>query len=54
MYQADARPSCGRTMAEATRGFLEEDVGEADSAKSEMMVASSVQLILRERCGFVI
>jgi hypothetical protein len=46
-------------MAEATRGFLleEEDEDEADSAKSEMMVASSssVQLItLRERCGFMI
>ena len=29
------------------RWFLEEDDGEAESAKSEMMVASSVKLRLR-------
>ena len=29
-------------MAEAIRGFLEGDDGEADSAKCEIMVASSV------------
>ena len=34
-------------MAEATRGYVEEDEGEADSATSEMMVASSLQL----NCG---
>ena len=32
-------------MAEATRGYVEEDEGEADSATSEMMVASSLQLL---------
>ena len=42
MYQGDARPSWGRTMAEAIHGFLEGDDGEADSAKCEIMVASSV------------
>ena len=41
-------------MVEATHDFLEEDGGEANSAVSEMMVASSIKLILRERCGFVI
>ena len=38
-------------MAEASGGFLEEDEGEADSAKSEMMVASSDQLTMG-RWGF--
>jgi hypothetical protein len=33
-----------RTMAKVSGGFLEEDEGEADSAKSEMMIASSDQL----------
>ena len=40
-------------MAEASGGFLEEDEGEANSAKSEMMVASSDQLTAG-RWGFVI
>ena len=35
-------------MADARVGFLEDDEGEGDSAKGEMMVASSVKLILRE------
>ena len=39
MYQGDARPSWGRTMAEAIRGFLEGDDGEP---KCEIMVASSI------------
>ena len=39
MYQGDARPSRGRTMAEAIRGLLEGDDGEA---KCEIMVASFV------------
>ena len=34
-------------MAHASVGFLEDGEGEGDSAKSEMMVASSVKLILR-------
>ena len=33
-----------RTVADASVAFLEEDDGEAESAKSEMMVASSVLL----------
>jgi len=36
-----------RTMADASVGFLEDGEGEGDSAKSEMMVASSVKLRLR-------
>jgi hypothetical protein len=40
-----------RTMAEASGGFLEEVEGEADSVKSEMMVASSDQLTVG-RWGF--
>ena len=34
-------------MADASVAFPEDGVGEGDSAKSEMMVASSVKLILR-------
>ena len=40
-------------MAEVSGGFLEEDEGEADSEKSEMMVASSDQLTTG-RWSFVI
>ena len=35
-----------RTMVDASVGFLENGDGEGDSAKSEMMVASSVKLKL--------
>ena len=35
-------------MADASVAFLEDGEGEGDSAKSEMMVASSVKLRLRE------
>ena len=41
-------------MADASVAFLEDGEGEGDSAKSEMMVASSVKLRLRGRWGFVI
>ena len=34
-------------MTDASVGFLEDDEGEGDSARSEMMVASSVKLRLR-------
>ena len=34
-------------MADASVSFLEDGEGEGDSAKSEMMVASSVKLRLR-------
>ena len=34
----------GKSFARAVRCFLKEDDGEAESAKSEMMVASSVLL----------
>ena len=34
-------------MADASVGFLEDGEGEGDSAKSEIMVASSVKLRLR-------
>ena len=41
-------PSLGeRTVADASVAFLEDGEGEGDSAKSEMMVASSVKLRLR-------
>ena len=40
-------------MADASVAFLEDGEGEGDSAKSEMMVASSVKLRLRGE-GFVI
>ena len=43
-----------RTVADASVAFLEDGEGEGDSAKSEMMVASSVKLRLRGRWGFVI
>ena len=33
-------------MADASVAFLEDDEGEGDSAKSEMMVASSIKLRL--------
>ena len=36
-----------RTVADASVAFLEDSEGEGDSAKSEMMVASSVKLRLR-------
>ena len=36
-----------RTVADASVAFLEDGEGEGDSAKSEMMVASSVKLRLR-------
>ena len=36
-----------RTVEDASVGFLEDGEGEGDSAKSEMMVASSVKLRLR-------
>ena len=36
-----------RTVADASVAFLEDDEGEGDSAKSEMMVALSVKLRLR-------
>src|SRR3954465_3036176 len=36
-----------RTVADASVAFLEDGEGEGDSAKSEMMVASSIKLILR-------
>ena len=36
-----------RTVADASVAFLEDDEGERDSMKSEMMVASSVKLRLR-------
>ena len=39
-------------MADASVAFLEDGEGEGDSAKSEMMLASSVKL--RLRWGFVI
>ena len=39
-----------RTVSDASVGFLEDGEGEGDSAKSEMMVASSVKLRLRG-CG---
>ena len=35
-------------MADASVAFLEDSEGEGDSAKSEMMVASSIKLRLRE------
>lgn len=47
LYQAGPHPTWGRTTARATHGLLEEDEGEVDSATSEMMVASSLQL----NCG---
>ena len=37
----------GRTMADASVAFLEDGEGEGNSAKSEMMFASSVNLRLR-------
>ena len=37
-----------RIVADASVAFLEDGEGEGDSAKSEMMVASSVKLRLRE------
>ena len=41
-------PSFGeKNMADASVAFLEDGEGEGDSAKSEMMVASSVKLRLR-------
>ena len=36
-----------RIVADANVGFLEDGGGEGDSAKSEMMVASSIKLRLR-------
>ena len=39
-----------RTVADASVAFLEDGEGEGDSARSEMMVASSVKLRLRG-CG---
>ena len=36
-----------RTVADVSVGFLEDGEGEGDSAKSEMMVASSIKLRLR-------
>ena len=36
-----------RTVVDASVAFLEDSEGEGDSAKSEMMVASSVKLRLR-------
>ena len=36
-----------RTVADVSVGFLEDSEGEGDSAKSEMMVASSVKLRLQ-------
>jgi hypothetical protein len=36
-----------RTVADVSVGFLEDGEGEGDSVKSEMMVASSVELRLR-------
>ena len=36
-----------RTVADVSVAFLEDGEGEGDSAKSEMMVASSVKLRLR-------
>ena len=41
-------------MAYASVAFLEDGEGEGDSAKSEMMVASSVKLKTAGRWGFVI
>ena len=41
-------------MVDASVGFLEDGEGEGDSAKSEMMVASSVKLRLRGGGVFVI
>ena len=40
-------PSERRTVADVSVGFLEDGEGEGDSAKSEMMVSSSVKLRLR-------
>ena len=39
-------------MADASVAFLEDGEGEGHSAKSEMMVASSVKLRLRGEVGF--
>ena len=40
-------PGLPQTVADASVAFLEDGEGEGDSAKSEMMVASSVKLRLR-------
>ena len=53
MYQYYSYTIASSVQLSAVRWFLEEDDGEAESAKSEMMVASSVLCDLMPHC-FVI